>query len=161
MTIDALPSVALLGIFDFYLSTYDVSWHKLVHVCRKWRNVVFKSPRRLNLELSCSFARPARAALDTWPPLPMNISVLRYQKRTRIGDADNVVAALEHNDRVHIIDLWDVSRSDLETFLAAMQEPFMTLTSLQLRCQEYEIGKVARGPNSFLGGSAPHLKTLT
>ena len=130
-----------------------------MHVCRKWRNLVFKSPRRLNLELSCSFGRPARAALDIWPPLPINISVYRYDKKS--GDVDNIVAALEHNDRVCKINLWDVSRSNLEKILAVMQEPFMALTSLELRGTNYEIGKVARGPGSFLGGFAPLLRTLT
>jgi hypothetical protein len=51
LTIDILPDDALLEIFDFYLGETEWTnrWHILVHVCRRWRLVVFGSPRRLNL----------------------------------------------------------------------------------------------------------------
>jgi hypothetical protein len=53
--------------------------------------------------------------------------------------------------------LGNVSSSQLETVLAAMQQPFPELTLLELR----PIGKTAPViPASFLGGSAPHLRTL-
>ena len=159
VTIDALPSIALLEIFDFYLSELYASWRTLVHVCRRWRKIVFKSPCRLNLELSCSFGRPVRTALDIWPPLPINISFYKYHKRG--GDVDNIVAALERKDRVCKIDLISLSSSELEKIFAVMREPFMALTSLELGCHDHEMGKVARGPDSFLGGSAPLLQTLT
>jgi hypothetical protein len=58
-----LPDDVLLEIFDFYvdedLREYDFSkhvveeWQTLVHVCRRWRRVVFRSPCRLNLRLVC------------------------------------------------------------------------------------------------------------
>ena len=49
VTIDMLPDVALLEIFDFYEDEIRIeAWHTLVQVCRKWRNLVFGSPRRLN-----------------------------------------------------------------------------------------------------------------
>jgi hypothetical protein len=50
MTIDVLPDVVLLELFDCYVNQVreedspDVtveSWRPLVHVCRNWRNVVF------------------------------------------------------------------------------------------------------------------------
>jgi hypothetical protein len=155
-----LPSVALLGIFGFYLNTYYMSWHTLVHVCRRWRNIVFKWPRLLNVKIRCSFGKPVRTALDIWPLLPINISATGYQKEG--SDVDNIIAALEHTgkDRVCEINLWNVSSSNLEKFLAVMQEPFLALTFLELHWSDDETAKVARGPDSFLGGSAPHLRTL-
>ena len=158
VTIDTLPSVSLLEIFSFYLE-YDESWHTLVHVCRRWRKTVFGSPRRLNLHISCSFGRPARTALDIWPPLPINVSSLDCRKNG--SDVDNIVAALEHRDRVSKINLWCISSSDLERILAVMQEPFSALTNVMLQWNDDESSKAARGPDSFLGGSAPHLQTLT
>jgi hypothetical protein len=162
VTIDMLPSVALLEIFGFYLSTYNMSWHTLVHVCRRWRNVVFRWSRHLNVEISCSFVRPVRAALlDIWPPLPINISGSEYYSKMD-NDVDNIVAALEHKDRVCKISLRHVTSWNLEKILAVMGEPFLALTILELRWIE-------SGPwatfvpvsLSFLGGSAPHLRTLT
>ena len=57
--IEMLPDEALLSIFDFYVGFYADKdpptkggierWQSLVHVCRRWRSIVFGSPRRLNL----------------------------------------------------------------------------------------------------------------
>jgi hypothetical protein len=47
-------------MFDFYVdedgeTKEDVEvWQVLVHVCRRWRSIVFGSPRRLNLQLFCT-----------------------------------------------------------------------------------------------------------
>jgi len=70
---------------------------------------------------------------------------------------DNIIAALEHNDRVYEIKLWQVSVPLLENVLAAMKESFPALTYLNLRLDD---GKVAVVPDSFLGGSAPRLRSL-
>jgi len=48
---------------------------------------------------------------------------------------DNIIIALGHNDsdRVCQIDLLGVTNSQLEEVLAAMQQPFPTLTELTIR----------------------------
>jgi len=72
VTIDMLPDIALLEIFDFYMhGAWTEAWQMLVHVCRKWRDVVFGSPRRLNLLLSCTARKPVKAMLDVWPLFPI------------------------------------------------------------------------------------------
>ena len=92
-----LPDVALLEIFDFYLDgEWMEAWHTLVHVCQKWRNVVFGSPRRLNLELSCTGRTPVRETIDAWPRLPISVWGHGHNK----WGMDNIIAALEHNDRI-------------------------------------------------------------
>ena len=74
VTIDILPEIALLEIFDFYLRDAAIdAWHKLVHVCQKWRNVVFGSPHRLNLRLYCNARTPVRKMLYIWPDLPISV----------------------------------------------------------------------------------------
>ncbi len=45
----------------------------MVHVCQKWRCVVFGSQRRLNIQLACRPTTPVREMLDIWPPLPIVI----------------------------------------------------------------------------------------
>jgi hypothetical protein len=156
-----LPDDVLLEMFAFYVEDtnfYSIeAWHTLVHVCRKWRIVVFGSPRRLNLRLQCGTARKpvcARKTLDIWPPLP----IVLWQHDHLAWDMDNIMAALEHNNRVCEIKFWDASSSQLEKVLARMQEPFPALTSLLLRSRS-EIAQVI--PKSFLGGSASPLRELT
>jgi hypothetical protein len=163
MSIDMLPDDVLLKIFDlFQEEEYEIidegieRWQSLVHVCRRWRWVVFGSPRRLNLRLLCSDSEitPARDTLDVWPALPLWIHCDGNYTTKRI---DNVVAVLERSDRVRYIDLTDLERSDLQKLSAAMQKPFPKLTHLSL-WSDYEAVPVL--PDSFFGGSAPRLAFL-
>ena len=150
VTIDMVPDVALLGIFDFYMDENQIEgWHTLVHVCRKWRIVVFWSPRRLDLRLLCTARKPAREMLDVWPPLPIVIRSNSYEK----WGLDNIFAALERNDRVCELDLINFPSLETENGLAEMQQPFPELRHLRLNTSRTI-------PASFLGGSAPRLQTL-
>src|SRR6266849_1688691 len=118
MTIDMLPDNALLEIFDFYLDGARIeALITLVHVSRKWRIVVFGSPRRLNLRLDCRARTPVRETVHVWPLLPIVISGNDSQE----WDVDNIIAALEHNDRVCGVELWNVPSCQMEKVLAAMQ----------------------------------------
>ena len=160
MTIDTLPDLALLGIFEFYnMDALDEEhiegWHTLVHVCRKWRIVVFGSPRRLDLRLLCTARTPVRKILDVWPLLPIVIRIYGDGN----GGVDTFFAALEHKDRICQLELVDFPRSlsHWKKVLAEMQQPFPALKRLLLM-PIYENGLVI--PASFLGGSAPRLQTL-
>ena len=154
-----LPDEALLEIFDFYVveamgeveDEYQrmKAWQALVHVCRRWRSVVFGSPRRLELKLVCHTQTPARDTLDVWPALPLGLA----------GDTDyvdNIVALLECSDRINQIDLWGANWEDI---LEAMEVPFPELTYLWLE-HSYESEPVIPLSDSFLGGSAPRLQSL-
>jgi hypothetical protein len=150
-----LPDDALLEIFDFYMVGERDAWSTLVHVCQKWRNVVFESPRRLHLQLYCQAMTPVREMLDIWPPLPMFVSNGDLKK----WGMDNVLAALEHNDCIGQLKLFlsssDVSSSKL---LAAIQQPFPALRRLALLYVGFPESTVI--PTSFLGGAAPDLEHL-
>ena len=158
MTIDILPSDILLDVFDFYVKEEYLreAWHALVHVCQRWRNLVFVSPRRLNLRLVCTSGKQLRETLDVWPIVPIVISISWYTDPP-MSDIDNVIAALEHNDRVREVDLRGFNCLQLEKVLSAMQRPFPELTGLTLR---WIGGTVPVFPDSFLGGSSPRLQTL-
>ena len=132
------------------------------HVCRRWRSVIFQSPHRLNLRLVCTPRTRARDSLRIWPPFPLVI-----QDSPRIHQAyygsigvDNIIAALEHNDRVCQIELNCFSSSNLEyvTISEAMQKPFPELTDLRLNAFDDKPGPIL--PNSFFGGTAPRLRSL-
>ena len=158
--IDILPDDVLLGIFDFYVememdSLYNFKrwteeWQTLVHVCRRWRCLMFGSPRRLNLQLVCSPSTPARDTLNVWPALTLII----YGTITRSG-TDNVVAALEKSNRVCRVGLMGFAGWQLEQVLAAMQVPFPELTDLELSSNGETMPVI---PDSFLDGSALRLR---
>jgi hypothetical protein len=159
VTLDRLSDDVLLEIFDFYVDQARKNgeieaWHTLVHVSQKWRNVVFESPRRLNIGLVCTARKPVRRMLAVWPPLP--IVVKQHGRPTSRWGVDNIVAALEHNDRIREIDLWHVPSSLLEKVLAAIKERFPALTSLGLQCEDDTTSAIV--PDSFMGGSGPSLQ---
>ena len=156
VNINTLPDEAVLGIFDFLVHDNDniEAWRPLVHVCRKWRYIVFGSPRRLNLHLHCTAGKPVKEMLDIWPLFPIIING-SYSPSSRV---DNIVAALQHNDRVRDVAFRTTSSSQCETVLAAMQAPFPELTRL---CFESKDKKVPVVPDSFLGGSSPRLRSLS
>ena len=162
----------LLKIFDFHVTVDDndmdeifeevkktriEGWITLIHVCRRWRNLVFYSPRRLNLRLVCTPKTPVRDTLDIWPPLPLIIRAGYWPWNDHsVATVDNTIAALEHNDRVCQIDLGRGPTSQLEYIAnsAAMQKPFPELTRLWLYGLKVE-------SISFLGGTTtPRLRLL-
>jgi len=90
--------------------------------------------------------------LEIWPPIPIS---LRYGP-TIWGD-ENIIAALEHRDRVSDILFYWEKIPELERFAAVMQEPFPALTSLMVASHGYPALVL---PEAFLGGSAPSLRTV-
>src|SRR6266436_8594216 len=104
------------------------AWKPLVHVCRQWRNVVFGSPRRLNLRLCCTPKTPARNMLDVWPTLPLLI----WGDMSFSSSVDNIILALGQTNCVCQVDLCDLEDRESDKVLAAMQVPFPQLTELRL-----------------------------
>jgi hypothetical protein len=103
-----------------------------VHVCRNWRQIVFRSPRGLHLRLYCERGRPVSRRLDCWPALPI---IVRYGGSKTVDpltpeDEDNIVAALKQSGRVHSINL--TITSSLLAKLVSIEEPFPNLEELVL-----------------------------
>ncbi len=159
--IDVLPDDVLLEIFDFYMDMNPSyggkigteAWQSLVHVCRRWRSVVFGSTRRLDVRLVCTPNTRARDTLDVWPALPL---VIRSTMALPSG-VDDIIAAVGQRNRVCQVSLSGLADRQLEEVLGAMQVPFPELTDLYL----VSVGETPPViPDSFLGGSAPHLRSF-
>ncbi|KAH9954749.1 hypothetical protein BJV74DRAFT_501224 [Russula compacta] len=154
--IHILPDDVLLEIFYFCREDdWDLQWwwwKSLVDVCRRWRHIIFASPHHLNLRIRCTERTPTRTSLDIWPPFPI-IIYCRPGELDEEGQ-DNIIAALEHRDRV----IWiRIERLALEKFAAMMQGPFPVLAVLSLSSTD-DIAPVLH--DEFLGGSAPRLRTF-
>ena len=161
--IDVLPDDVLLRIFDFCVytgqsygsKTETEAWQSLVHVCRRWRSLVFESPRRLNLRLHCTTRTPAKGTLDVWPPLPLIVTGYL----TSSFATDNLFAAFRQSNRLCQVDLI-LERCDMNVLAAAaLQVPFPKLTDLCLKTR-YSVSSAIPIPipDSFLGGSVPSLR---
>jgi hypothetical protein len=167
--IDPLPDDVFLEIFDLYLRDYTEypiqrtrKWITLVHVCQRWRRIIFASPRRLDLYLSCKWETPVRQNLDYWPvilPLVIDYPGLVSSVRTP-GGGDNIVAALTHTDRIYRVNIYATS-SLFRKMATVMQKSFPVLTSLELTWDHEDLsGLLPVLPQGFLGGFAPRLEYL-
>ena len=156
--IDVLPDDVLLEIFANYMQPSwldkrgSEAWQSLVHVCRRWRNLISESPRRLDLQLFCTPETPTKDTLDVWPALPFIIN----GRVDSSSNKDNVIAALGHVNRVRQVDLY-LGPWQLDGVLAAMHVSFPELTDLWL----FAFNETPVIPDSFLGGSAPRLRSFT
>jgi hypothetical protein len=161
-TIGMLVDDVLLEIFEFYRNRGHLppchvwNWDILVHVCRRWRKIIFDSPRRLNLRLLCTYETPVRKHLGIWPAFPIDLQ-LDSLVDLRPKDEDNAIAALQHRDRVTSVRLFGTG-SQMEKMATVMQEPFPVLTCLYMRSRCKDASALTAG---FLGGSAPHLQEIT
>ncbi|KAH9172836.1 hypothetical protein EDB89DRAFT_1905739 [Lactarius sanguifluus] len=161
-TINMLPDNVLLEIFDICQETDAMEhvwgWHFFVHVCRRWRQIIFDSPNRLNLRIFCTYGTPVRKNLGIWPALPIVMNYANVDDWTGVlpNDEDNVVAALEHPDRVSYLG-FIVTGSQLDKMAAVMQEPFPVLKGLHIHSDD---GNGLVLPAKFLGGSAPRLQYI-
>ena len=163
ITIDDLPDDVLLAMFDFYVAKDQglptfisisekreiESWQSLVHVCRRWRGLVFASPRRLNLRLWYT----ARMSINVWPAIPLLIRREDYS-------VDDVIADLEYSNRIRQLEIYvdQYSTREIKQLWTAMQVPFPKLAALLLAHDDSSSVPVL--PDSFLGGSAPRLRSL-
>jgi F-box-like len=163
MTVGSLPDDVLLEIFyaykelgDLYHDPWHECWPRLVHVCRRWRLIIFASPHRLDLRLLCTPTRPVRRMLDIWPAFPLLVYFYGYAETLSEDHFDNFFAALERRDRVHEISVSNLPGFLWERITTVVQEPFPALTALDLK--QFDV--LAAG-DIFLTGSAPNLQHLT
>ena len=137
------------------VSVWD--WTTLAHVCRRWRAIILASPQRLHLRVTCDPRTPVKTSLDIWPPIP--IAVVCFPSHTVDEEGEeNIVAALEHRDRISDLDIFDRAGTSLKRWVVEMQEPLPALTNLYLGSfhEESQVGPVL--PDAFLGGYAPRLR---
>ncbi|KAH9170821.1 hypothetical protein EDB89DRAFT_2071552 [Lactarius sanguifluus] len=167
-TINVLPDNVLLETFIFCLRkphesplSCMLAWRRLAHVCQKWRQIIFSSPRRLDLQLLCTHGTPVRENIGCWPAFPISIEYHVYwnpgsDKGLLPNDEDNVIAALEHSDRIRCVKL-TLTSSLLDKVATVMQEPFPALTLLRLSSEDQNVPIL---PHTFLAGSAPSLQEI-
>jgi hypothetical protein len=163
VTINILSDDVLLCIFYFVQFAVNrlwrlTWWHRLVHVCRRWRFIIFESPNTLNLKIISTPWTPAQL-LGIWPPLPILITNTLANTIDRPLFHYHFDAAIMHRNRVCEIDLC-LSRSKLQQMVSMMQEQFPALIHLELMssCRGHRIPAL---PDGFLCGSAPRLQSLT
>ena len=129
-------------------------------MCRRWRYIIFGSPQSLDLRLFCTYGTPVKDNLDCWPALPivMRYAGLSYPSPSpeAAEDEDNIIAALQHQDRICQIQL-AVTTPLLERLATLAQDPLPVLQHLELSSQS-ETELIL--PTECFGGPFPRLRVL-
>jgi hypothetical protein len=99
-----------------------------------------------------------REGLVIWPAFPIALTG-SVDRNSLVEVSDNIMAALEHKDRVYHIDLKQIPNSLLKAIAAALAEPFPGLKGVALQVESNHKMEAVL-PNALLGGSAPRLQTL-
>ncbi|KAI0261331.1 hypothetical protein BC834DRAFT_896216 [Gloeopeniophorella convolvens] len=179
VTIHSISDIALLEVFHYYkearLAHFSYSppsrpWYRLVpaHVCHRWRQLIVASPKRLDLELRCSWRPPLAGYLHLFPGWPLVLQYLtgecrpneyRMAEPARIPtiasrDTGNILLALSDPTR-----LWGVSLEAppvlLGRFLTVMDKP-----PPELRILHLETSAIISLPTPFLTDDASKLRNL-
>ena len=164
MPIYMLPDNVLLDIFDFRRigepepDHRPWKWKRLVHVCRRWRQIIFASPIRFHIQLYCKNGTHVRKLLGCWPAFLINIHYHNWGDLDLSHDEDNVFAALENPNRVCLLQLY-IGAPQLAKLATVMREPFPVLTTLRLSLNHSDEPCLVI-PSGFLGRSAPCLQEL-
>ena len=85
--------------------------------------------------------------------------VIHFPSYVMGDDEDNIIAALEHPDRVRVVEL-RAPCSLLAKMAMVTRGPFPSLTRLSLESTKYGTATMPVLPDAFLGESAPHLQKL-
>ena len=150
---DVLLAIFFSCINQFY-GTDSHAWQTLVHVCQRWRHLIFAFPDHLNVRLLCSKEKSVRETLSIWPAFPIIIS----SSVSDIEHVEDVIVALEQCGRVYEISLDHYLASKfLKMVVSAMLVPFPALKRLSLTAHEVPAPVI---PDTFLGGSSPRLQFL-
>ncbi|KAI0263922.1 hypothetical protein BC834DRAFT_281687 [Gloeopeniophorella convolvens] len=173
--INTLPDDALLEVFDWFRIfrlkeskrvepyQWEQRWYTLAHVCHRWRQVIFASPRRLGLRYYVSHGSPVSEILRHSHQFPL---ILDYSYRTDDGDdprwlwpsesVDDITLALAHLDRIKHITLEVGSVRQLHHILNMTAGPAQQLEVLSI---ESTCGPIWF-PGTILSGHAPALLNL-
>ena len=115
---------------DWYLR---LSWRKLVHVCRRWRYLIYEESSYMDMCLLLTNCSPSMDPPSHLPLLPLVIVCSDGTKTmTRNGDPeDNIHLGLQQHGRVRRV-LLRAPSSSLRVWLEPMNEHFPGLRDLSL-----------------------------
>jgi hypothetical protein len=104
-------------------------WHKLVHVCRRWRNITLGSVSYLGLSLVCTNGTPVADMLAHSLPLPLLIDYCNNYHNITAEDKEGAILALRQCDHVCRIH-FSMPATNLQKLIVAIDEEYPILEYL-------------------------------
>ena len=131
-------------------------WHKLSHVCQRWRRVILSSASYLDLSLVCTIGTPIADMLAHSPPLPLVIDYVNGNNDITAEDEERAILSLKHYNRVHRVRLYMSARS-LQKLIVAMDNEYPILEYLIISGPFQDESSISQIPETL---QAPNLRHL-
>ena len=177
VSIDVLDDDSLLHVFYLYrpflsgedqddearlyggdeIGTRGRWWYTQVHVCQRWRNIIFRSASYLGIFLVCTYGTPVADMLAHSPSLPLIIHYTKKGRNITTDDEEGIIFALKQRDRVLRVRLTTADTSLLEKFIGVMDEEFPILEYLIITLPTENDSTILVLPETV---QAPHLRLL-
>jgi hypothetical protein len=133
-----------------------------VHVCQSWRQVIFESPHRLDLQIRCTHGTPVKQHLDLgiWPAFPIVIDYYRVKVSFRDERKRHCCTRAPRSC------IFFYTSKALQIWLGAGKYSHSdagAISAVDLSRHFYEGcgDNIPVLPAEFLGGSAPRLQEIT
>ena len=107
-------------------------WYRLVHVCQRWRYLVFASASNLHLFLVCTYGTPVEDMLKQSPLLPLIMDYNDQDRNVTVEDEEGILVALQLRHRICRIRLW-IPASNLRKLVVAIDGEFPMLRYLFIK----------------------------
>ena len=141
-------------------------WHKIAHVCQRWRNLVLGSAYYLDVCLLCTYGTPIADILAHSPPLPLAIDyhfdVLHPRSYPTTENEEGAIQALKQRDRVRRVTRVRLQMpiTSLQKLIVAIDEEYPILEYLIITrtCEFVGNDTTVIFPKTF---QAPKLRHLT
>jgi hypothetical protein len=131
-------------------------YYKLVHVCQRWRNIIFRSASYLGLSLVCTKGTPVTDMLAHSPSFPLVIDYVEKYRCLAAEDEERAILALKQRNRIRRIRLF-MPITNLQKFIDAIEEEYPILEYLIVWSLITDITTFLMFPETF---HAPHLRHL-
>ena len=132
-------------------------WYQLVHVCQRWRDLIFRSASHLDLCLVCTFGTPITDMLANSPPFPLIIDYPGQDHPIAAECENEIIFALEqHHERVRRIRLF-VPTPNIERLITVIEGEYPILEYLILATPIEDKSTGLMLTETF---HAPHLRHL-
>lgn len=107
-------------------------WHKLTHVCQRWRSLILASPSRLNLHVVCTEGIPVAEMLAHFLHLPL-IVIYGFEEGEEIppDDERNILLSLQRRHHMRRV-LLSAPTPALQKMIVPLDDEFPLLDSLAI-----------------------------
>ena len=131
-------------------------WYKLAQVCRRWRNIIFRSAFYLELSLVCTYGTPVADMLAHSPLFPLVIDYFEEGREVTTDDEEGAILALKQRHRVRRV-RFELPVTTQQKFIAAMDEEYPILEYLVIGLPMRDLSTISVFSETL---QAPHLRHL-